>query len=260
MNHEFWVKQGSEPLFPDMLWSRPENRAQAGKLLIVGGNVHGFTAPAAAYRAAEAAGIGTARVILPQSLEKTVSKVFPEASYAPSTSSGGFGQAALADIYDQAQWADGVLLAGDLGRNSETIVMVDTLLEKYEGTVVAVQDASDIITADPITALHRPHTTVICSLQQLQRLGTSAHFPRAFTSDMGLVKLVETLQEFTKRYTVNVVICHEGHCVVAANGRLSTTKTDRLDTRPVQTAASAATWLIQNPARPFEALTTSLTK
>ena len=47
MAREYWQRQTSEkPLFADVLWSRPENRNLAGKLLIAGGNLYGFAAPA----------------------------------------------------------------------------------------------------------------------------------------------------------------------------------------------------------------------
>src|SRR3989344_7199327 len=111
---EYWLKQSTDqPLFPDLLWSRPENKAQAGKLLIVGGNLHGFTAPAGAYSAAEKAGIGVVRVILPDKLQKTVGKMIPEADFVTSTPVGSFGRQALAQMIEDARWANGVLLAGD---------------------------------------------------------------------------------------------------------------------------------------------------
>src|SRR3982750_2547854 len=119
MDRTYWHKQTAEkPLFPDMLWSRPENKRQAGKLLVVGGNVHGFAAAATAYAEAGKAGIGTARVLLPDSLQKTVGRVLEAGEYAPSTPSGSFSQRALAELLEMASWADGTLLAGDFGRNS----------------------------------------------------------------------------------------------------------------------------------------------
>ena len=39
----------AKPFFPDLLWSRPENKFHAGKLLIVGGNAQAALAPAQAY-------------------------------------------------------------------------------------------------------------------------------------------------------------------------------------------------------------------
>ncbi len=74
-----WYKQvlGSQ-LFPDLQWSQPENRQHVGKLLMIGGNLHGFSAAASAYSEAVNAGIGTARVLLPDALRKRKgSKISP---------------------------------------------------------------------------------------------------------------------------------------------------------------------------------------
>jgi NAD(P)H-hydrate repair Nnr-like enzyme with NAD(P)H-hydrate dehydratase domain len=95
MENTNWLKQvADKPLFPDLLWSRPENKRQAGKLLIVGGNLHGFAVPMAAYNAATAAGIGSARVILPEKLKKALGTSFTEAEFAPSTPSGSLSRQA----------------------------------------------------------------------------------------------------------------------------------------------------------------------
>ncbi|MDO8591435.1 MAG: hypothetical protein Q7R60_00720, partial [bacterium] len=85
MANTYWLKQTKDkPLFPDLLWSRPENKRLAGKLLVVGGNLYGFSAPGTAYGAALKAGVGTARVLLPDKLQKTVGKLIPEAEFVPS--------------------------------------------------------------------------------------------------------------------------------------------------------------------------------
>ena len=53
MDRTYWHKQTVEkPLFPDILWSRPQNKRQAGKLLIVGGHAESFAAVGEAYAAA----------------------------------------------------------------------------------------------------------------------------------------------------------------------------------------------------------------
>ena len=82
MDRSYWHKQtADQPLFKDLLWSRPENRAQAGKLVIIGGNLHGISAPAEAYRQAEKAGAGSVRVLLPDSLKKTVGRMIEQGEY-----------------------------------------------------------------------------------------------------------------------------------------------------------------------------------
>lgn len=257
---EYWQKQHPDkPLFPDLIWSRPENKRAAGKLLIVGGNLHGFSAPAAAYSEASVAGVGTARVILPDALKKTVGSLLAEASFAPSTPSGSFASGALAEILEQSQWADGVLLAGDMGRNSETAIVLEKFISKYEGAVIITKDVIEYFKDIPQTILGRPQTTLVLTIAQLQYLAGSAKYPQAFTFDMDLLKLVETLHKFSEKYSANVIIKHLGTTLVAVQGYVSTTPTgDEPDMWRVKTAAYAAVWWLQNPTKAFEALTSAI--
>jgi NAD(P)H-hydrate repair Nnr-like enzyme with NAD(P)H-hydrate dehydratase domain len=241
------------------LWSRPETKRTAGKLLIVGGNKFGFAAAGEAYSEVIKAGVGTARVLLPDSLQKTVGKVFAAGEYAPSTLSGSFSQSALAELLNMSQWADGVLLAGDLGRNSETAILLEKFVEKYQGQLTITQDAADYFIKSPQQILERPDTLLAVSFAQLQKAATSAKFSQPFLFDMDFLHLVETLHDFTKNYPVAVVTQHLDNIFVAANGQVSTTKTDTDDKIwRVKTAAHAAVWWLQNPTKTIEALTSSL--
>jgi NAD(P)H-hydrate repair Nnr-like enzyme with NAD(P)H-hydrate dehydratase domain len=133
----YWQRQVKDkPLYPNILWSRPENRLTAGKLLIVGGNLHGFAAVGQAYQAALKTGVGTARVLLPDSLQKTVGKMIDNCQFTASTPNGSFASQALAEMLDGATWADAVLLAGDFGRSSETAILLERFLSKYSGFLV----------------------------------------------------------------------------------------------------------------------------
>ncbi len=256
---EYWFKQTNKPLFPELEWSRPENKLQAGKLLIIGGNAAGFALPAEGYAIAAKAGVGAVRVLLPESLRKSVGRLFPEAEFAPSTPSGSFAVQALAELLGASIWSDGVLLPGDISRNSETTVLFESFLEKYQGQVTLTKDVADIFCQQPIALLHRPDTLLVLAMGQLRRLGSAAHFPRAFTSDMGLVQLVETLHEFTKRFPLYIITRHQNHYIAAVNGRVSSTPLR--SEQPIwrtATAAKASVWWLQNPSRPFQALTTAL--
>src|SRR5579862_9881243 len=96
-----WQRQTADkPLFPDTLWSQPENKRHAGKLLIIGGHQQSFAGASEAYSAALKAGIGTAKVVLPNKLEKTLRTVFPEAEFAASTPIGSFSRQALGELLD----------------------------------------------------------------------------------------------------------------------------------------------------------------
>lgn len=258
MHQTYWLRQTDKPLFPELEWSRPETRTQAGKLLIVGGNGYEFKAPANSYGDALEAGVGTASVLLPNSMQRVVSDIFPEAQFAPSTISGSFASTALAPMLDLASWADGTLFPGDISRNSETTVLIERFLEKYQGQATLTKEAADLFVQQPLPILHRDNTLLVVAMGQLRRLGSEAHYPQAFTSEMGLVQLVDNLREFTKRFSPYIITRHQDQYVVAVRGQVSTTpaSSEQLVWR-LATAARACVWWLQNPGKPFEALTTA---
>jgi 2',3'-cyclic-nucleotide 2'-phosphodiesterase (5'-nucleotidase family) len=260
MDATYWHKQAdNRPLFPDLIWNRPENRMYAGKLLIVGGNLHDFKAPADAYGEALKAGIGTVRVLLPDALSKIVGRFFPEAEFAPSTPSGSFATQSLAELIDTAEWADGVLIAGDMGRNSETAVLLEKFVEKYTGQLTLARDSTDYFIKSPQNLLQRPDTTLVVSLAQLRQLSTSAQFVVPVTSNMGLLQLVEVLHDLTSKHSVNIVVQHVENIFVAVNGQVSTTKLEpQQPTKRMSIAAHTSTWWLQNPDKAFQALTTGV--
>lgn len=260
MDRSFWHKQTADkPSFPDLLWSRPENRAHAGKLLIVGGNAQGFAAPAEAFALASKAGVGTARVLLPNALQKSVGRVFEAGEYAPSTPSGSFAQTALGELLPMAHWADGVLLAGDMGRNSETAILIEKFLSKHTGQITLTKDAIEYLATQPNLVQERPDTLLVVSFGQLQKLATGMKFPVAFTSDMDLLRTVDALRDFTTAHPVALITRHLDNFFVAVGGQVSSTpcKADERIWR-LKRAASASVWWLQNPSKGFEALTTSI--
>src|SRR5579885_1467937 len=173
MTITYWQRQTTKPLFEDLLWSRPENRLHAGKLLIVGGHVHSFSAVAEAYQAAEQAGAGTIHVILPDALQKIVGPLLENVTYAASTPSGSLAQAALNELLHESDWADGVLIAGDLGRNSETAILLERYIIKSRALLVLTKDAIDYFTASPASLTERGNVTLVLSIAQLQKLAAS---------------------------------------------------------------------------------------
>jgi NAD(P)H-hydrate repair Nnr-like enzyme with NAD(P)H-hydrate dehydratase domain len=260
MNQTYWQKQlEDKPLYPDLIWSRPENKAQAGKLLIVGGHAQSFAAVAQAYGIALQTGIGTSRVMLPDALKKTVSSLFVGAEYAASTPSGSFARGSLASILDNALWSDAVLLAGDFGRNSETAIVLERLVETYKGKLCLTKDSVDYFSKLAPKLFSREDTMLVLSLSQLQALSISARFPKAFTLGMGLVRLVETLHELTEQCEATILVKHLDNLVAAYKGQVITTKlsTERSIWR-VEAAAKACVWWLQNPTKPLESIATSI--
>lgn len=260
MRPSYWQSQTTQqPLFPELEWSKPENRMYAGKLLVIGGNVHEFAVPAEAYNAALTAGIGTARVLLPDALRKIVGPLIPEADFAPSTPNGSFSKKALTELLLGSNWADAILVAGDLGRNSETAITLESFLAKYPGKTILTNDAVDYVTSSPKTALNRSDTLLVLSFSQLQRLAQAARTTQAITFSMDLLHIVEWLHQFTRTYKMALIVKHLDQILVALDGQVSTTKinNDQKIWR-ARTAATASVWWLQHPNKPFEALTAAI--
>lgn len=259
MSPDYWLKQTADkPLYPALLWSRPENKAYAGKILVVGGNAHGFASAAQAYAAARKAGAGVVRVLLPDALAKTLGKTFDAGEFAPSTPSGSFSQKALAEVLSLAHWADAVLVDGDLGRNSETAIMLEKFVTKHSGPLVLSSDTVDNFLALPAPVLLRPDTLLVANFNQLQKLFAGAHFPQPITSDMGALRFAEVLHHFSLQHHAAVITSHSDFIFVAFQGRISTTPMTLVDNWQTAVAAQAIVWWAQNPSQAFEAWTTSL--
>ena len=259
MSQDFWQKQTKDkPLSPDLLWSRPEQRSAAGKLLVIGGNLHAFAAPAEAFGEAEKAGAGTVRVILPDAAKKIVGRIMEHVEYAPSTPSGSFSQKALAELLDLSMWADGVLIAGDLGRNSETAILLQNFASKYTGQLTLTKDAADYVISSPEIVKSRADTLLVLSFAQLQKLAGQLGFDRAFTFDMDVLRFVDTLHEFTEKFPLHIVVKHLDQIHTAVSGRIVSTKlTEDVEIWRVKAAAHTSVWWMQNPSKPLEALATA---
>lgn len=257
MDHSYWLKQtASEPLFEDILWSRPESKANSGKLAIIGGHSHGFGAPGAAYSVALDSGVGVCNVLLPESIKKTVRHVLPDAEYGPANPSGSFSRKALDSFIEISNWSHCVLLAGDLGRNSETAVLLEEYVQKYTGLLVITQDAADYFKSFPETLMNRQNTVMAISLAQLQKIFINAPLMTPITYGMSIMQLVEALNIFTNKFPVTIVVKHQETICVAHNGKVVTTQNTDMPWR-VKTAAKAAVFWLQNPSKPLEAISTS---
>ena len=105
-----WLKQTlKEPLFDNLLWSRPENKLHAGKVLVIGGNMHGFSKTVNSYQGLINAGIGQVTVLLPKSVKKILGHISSDVIYCPDTDTGSFGPESFADMLEYGNLNDGVI-------------------------------------------------------------------------------------------------------------------------------------------------------
>lgn len=257
--NSFWQTQSStKPLFPDVEWNKPEQKAHAGKLAIIGGNKLGFMAVSDAYTLARELGAGQLRAVLPDALKKAVPATITDAVFIPSNVSGGFNREATGEIVAAANWADVVLLVGDMGRNSETAMACEQLLEKYTGHLVVTRDAVELLKPVAERLVNREQTTLALSFAQLQKLFQNLYYPRILSFSMQLMQLADALHKFTITYPVTIVTFHQGRLIVAHGGEVVTQEFDQ----PMAiwrglTATKAACYLLWSPDRPLEAIATS---
>lgn len=260
MDTSYWLKQTTtKPLFPDIEWSRPEQKTRAGRLLVVGGHAQGFVAVAEAYSTALTAGVGEARVLLPDSLKKNIPTNLLEATLIDSNPSGGFSKTGWPEFKAAAQWADGVLLPGDAGRNSETAILYEKLITDTTVPITLTRDAADLVKNSYSQVVERPDTLLVLSFAQTQKLFSSVYYPKILTFSMSLTNFVDTLHKFTITYPVTLMVLHNDNIVVASKGKVSTTPWDiPMDIWRGKVAARAASYWLWNHKNCFEAVTTSL--
>lgn len=261
MNTAYWQKQDKDqPLFQNLIWSRPEQKSAAGKLLIIGGNIHGIAAPAEAYDYAINQGAGECKVVLPAATKKLLPISSPEIVFAASNKSGSFATDAFAELPAYNEWADATLFAGDFGNNSETTLLVEKLTG-LKGLQLYAGDSIELIYGLGQALLHRPNTTILLRLNQLQKLVTAANYPRPITSTMSLLQIVEFLHDFSSIFSCNIMLKFQNYMVIASGGHIvSTLLEDWPKEWNIKHSAAAVVWWLQNPQKPLQAISTAITQ
>ena len=219
---DYWRKQGKETLFPEVDCWPPEQKRFAGKLLLLGGNKGSFFAVANAMQVATTRGVGEVRCVMPRSLRGMVPNL-PEVFFIEAEASGAFGKTALNDILLQAEWADAVVIAGDLGRNAETSVVMIDFLKHCEKPIYMMRDAIDAVMPDVANwSLREAPMTLLASVPQLQKLLRAMYYPKIITLSMPTNQLVETLHKFTLSFVMTVMTFHNEQIIMAQNGEVVT--------------------------------------
>lgn len=258
--HTYWQRQEPlKPLFPDIEWNKPEQKSRAGKLVIIGGNSGGFASLAESYQLALTTGVGEARILLPDALQKLIPPSITDTVFMPSNPSGGFSKEAYADFLAASRWADAILLIGDMGRNSETAMLCETLLRETTQPLIITRDAVDLLKNAATQMLEREHTTLVVSFAQLQKLFQAVYYPKVLTLSMQLSLLVENLHKFTMTYPCSIVTFHSETLIVAYEGKVVTMPwTDTMALWRGSVATKAACYLLWTPTNPLEAIAASL--
>ena len=217
---DYWQKQGLKPLFGEVDMERPEQKRYAGKLLIIGGNKGAFFAVANAMNEAHEMGVGEVRALMPSSLKSQVPST-PEVYFAEAEKSGAFGRNALNDLLIQAEWAEAVVLIGDMGKNAETTMAFAEFMKQCEKPLFITRDAVDAVTPDVMNwAMREPETSLLLTMPQLQKLLRTLYYPKVVTLSMPTNQLIETLHKFTLSYELSIVTFHNNQLIVVQHGEV----------------------------------------
>ena len=217
---DYWQKQGLKPLFGEVDMERPEQKRYAGKLLIIGGNKGAFFAVANAMNEAHEMGVGEVRALMPSSLKSQVPST-PEVYFAEAEKSGAFGRNALNDLLIQAEWAEAVVLIGDMVKNAETTMAFAEFMKQCEKPLFITRDAVDAVTPDVMNwAMREPETSLLLTMPQLQKLLRTLYYPKVVTLSMPTNQLIETLHKFTLSYELSIVTFHNNQLIVAQHGEV----------------------------------------
>ncbi|MDR0887444.1 MAG: hypothetical protein LBM97_02025 [Candidatus Nomurabacteria bacterium] len=267
---KFWQKQTDKPLFPDILWNKPEQRTHAGRLGIIGGNRLGFFAVAKSAEAAYQNGVGEVRVLLPDALRNNLKNLKNcEIAFAPSTESGSFAKDAILDAQALGDWSDLLLIVGDLSRNSETAIFVEkVLIENPTKPILLTRDAAELSLPSATAWLQNPNLTFFSPLAGLQKLFRAIYYPKVITFSMPIMTLIETLHKFTISYPTSIITVHqqvgqEPYFLVAKDGKIITmsiryAKQSIISPWLGDLSAKISNFLIWNPTHQLEAITTAL--
>ena len=252
-----------QPLYEDILWNKPETKSLAGKLLIIGGNSHSIVAPSKIYSQALSYGAGEARVVLPNAtLHYFKQAVVPhDIIFAESTPSGSFSSSALQTLRTYSQWADFLVIAGDMTKNSETTTLTAELLAKSTLTATITGDSIDALQPFAEAIFSRKGTICIMTFGQLQKYAQAMGYHTALTSTLTHNRLIAWLEEFSQSINAVAVLLHAKSVYTAAKGSVIATQPFAITDHSTQhIAAASSVWAMQHPARTTEAIATAITQ
>lgn len=246
-----FIKQGSEPLFPDVLWNRPVNKKAAKKLLIIGGHSKQFKNTQAAYLAAQKAGIGEVKIVMPDVLKKIVGPL-DDALFVPSTQSGSIAKEAIDEVKIFADDSDGVLLVGELSQNTDTISFLESVLSDIDKPIALTSEILSSMLFNPNGLIAGDNRLVVTSTQGLVKLMEALDLPFQLQADQNLLNKVALLKQLYDLTHTNLALLG-AELLIASEDKVSLSLVSHSEV--VVATYLTVFWLQTTKA--FEALTTA---
>lgn len=220
---------------------------------MVGGHKHEFSQVQGIYQIAEAARIGECTVAVPDTLLKILGPA-EIGHFLPATVSGSLARAGLGALLQLAGEYDGVVVGANLTNNSETGILVESLVSKLEGRLIFTDEAVEILKFNPSLITGNPRALVATNMAGLFKLANHHRLPIAIKPGSGLMGKLEILKQLSDISRCAYFICDQ-EVMVAAEGKLSVTPMAKSlsDVQAVAVGIAAA-FFLQN-SKLFEGLT-----
>ena len=255
MNDPTLERQTGEPLYPKVLWNRPISRSAAGRLLVVGGHLHGVALLQGGFQVAEAAGIGSLTVLAPDALRPLLGAI-TEIEFAPSTMSGSLAKAGMAHLLELSSYADACLIGPDLSNNSETAILIENFIDKYHQPLILADNGLEVIPQIPDSIRNRPNTLIILSMQQLFKLAGKLDLPINIRPDSGLVGKVEIVRDFWQVLKTHLALIGPEIIIKVGDQESATVITHQPASLPAAALGVLSVAYAQNPSSRYQGLTT----
>lgn len=257
----YWQIQdiNQKALYPDVIWDQPENRLSSGSVLLIGGNSQSFNLVSTAYQESKNNIFSSTGLILPISLEKILKNYnLSNCWYVKSNLSGGFATESLALIIDVSHNYDCLMLIGNFGHSSETTILIEKLVSNINKQFIVHQDSFESLMNSTIDTVIKPNLLFVLDFNQLQKLLIKLKSLKPLTSKLNLMQAIEILHDISLKYNLKIITNLHSNIIVAVSGKISITKINPEINWSIKTAIQATSWLINQPQKPYETLTSSI--
>ncbi len=251
MERQF-LKQSEKALFPEIDWNKPVNKRAAKRLLIIGGHRTQFAHTQTVFNAAVKAGIGEAKVVLPDVLAPMIGHQ-PEFLFVPSTRSGSIAKAAYEPIKAFASESDGLILAGEFSHHPESISVVEQIMEESDKPTMLGTEAIEVMLFLPTSIFMHAHRLLIADTKTLAKLAAKLELNFEIIRDGGLTNKLNLLQRLSTAEAAAIVLFGAEIIVQVAN---QTSVTAVAGISEADVAGYMATYWLQHNDE-FKALTTA---
>lgn len=231
-------------------------KSRSGRLLIVGGQKNEFSLVQAIYQGAESAGIGECLAVMPDTLRRLIGET-GFARFAPASQSGSLGKAAQGAILELARDCDGLVIGGNLTNNSETAVMIESLMRNLDMPVVVTEEAVEVLKFDPTLITGNPNALVVVTMGGLFALANHHNMPIAIRRGGGVLSKIELLRQLMSISRSKFVIFGNEILIGVADEVSLTPLQPGLPKFPGLIIGAVATLWLQNLAKPFIGLTSA---